>query len=121
MLNEILGTLHITKNCECKGKLFDYYGHVIRELFKELRKGDDVSTLNSYIIKLDDHLNRKTLCEKCRDKKIEKLTNKCGNREIADFLYKYDTNKWIPFNEFKNIEYLAKGGFSVVQTATWTS
>ena len=27
--------------------------------------------------------------------------------------------KWIPFNEFKNIEYLAKGGFGEVHKATW--
>ena len=27
--------------------------------------------------------------------------------------------QWIPFNEFKNIEYLAKGGFGEVHKATW--
>ena len=27
--------------------------------------------------------------------------------------------RWIPFNEFKNIEYLAKGGFGEVHKATW--
>ena len=27
--------------------------------------------------------------------------------------------KWIPYDEFKNIEYLAKGGFGEVHKATW--
>jgi len=27
--------------------------------------------------------------------------------------------RWIPFNEFGNIEYLAKGGFGEVHKATW--
>ena len=58
---------------------------------------------------------------------MEKLTDKCGNEEIARFLYyqcksKYyngDYIRWIPFDEFKNIEYLAKGGFGEVHKATW--
>ena len=27
--------------------------------------------------------------------------------------------QWIPFDEFKNIKYLAKGGFGEVHKATW--
>ena len=60
---------------------------------------------------------------------IEKLTDECGNEEIARFLYyqcKLDAEhyyeeyiRWIPFDEFKNIEYLAKGGFGEVHKATW--
>ena len=30
-----------------------------------------------------------------------------------------DYVRWIPFNEFENIEYLAKGGFGEVSKATW--
>src|SRR5437660_4300515 len=62
-------------------------------------------------------------------KKIEKLTDKCGNKDIARFLYYqcklnawyYNSEyiRWIPFDEFKNIEYLAKGGFGEVHKATW--
>ena len=61
-------------------------------------------------------------------KEIKELTNECGNKKIARFLYDcklnakyYEHNyiRWIPFNEFKNIEYLAKGGFSEVHKATW--
>src|SRR5439155_26266575 len=58
-----------------------------------------------------------------------KLTDKYGNEEVARFLYyqcklnaEYYNDRdirWIPFNEFKNIEYLAKGGFGEVYKATW--
>ena len=54
------------------------------------------------------------------------LTDKCGNEEIARFLYRCKLNvynndyiRWIPFDEFKNIKYLAKGGFGEVHRATW--
>ena len=56
-------------------------------------------------------------------KKIEKLTDECRNKEIAEFLYESRLNskyiQWIPFDEFENIEYLAKGGFGEVHKATW--
>jgi len=74
-------------------------------------------------------LNKEILCEGCKEKEIEKLTDKCGNEKIARFLYyqcklnaKYYNDgyiRWIPFDEFKNIEYLAKGGFGEVHKATW--
>ena len=42
---------------------------------------------------------------------------------MARFLYDCKLNnrriRWIPFNEFTNIEYLAKGGFGEVHKATW--
>ena len=56
------------------------------------------------------------------------LADKCGNEEIAKFLYECRLNRkrdfgdyirWVPFDEFKNIEYLAKGGFGEVHKATW--
>ena len=31
----------------------------------------------------------------------------------------YEHIRWIPFDEFKNIKYLAKGGFGEVHKATW--
>ena len=66
---------------------------------------------------------------KVAKEKIEKLTDKCGSEEIARSLYyqcklnaEYYYNeyiRWIPFDEFKNIEHLAKGGFGEVHKATW--
>src|SRR5207248_9154872 len=85
--------------------------------------------LNDELNKIDFELNKKVLCEGCKEKKFKKLTDKCGNEEIARFLYyqcKLNANmyyneyiQWIPFDEFKNIEYLAKGGFGEVHKATW--
>ena len=57
----------------------------------------------------------------------KKLTDQCGNGEIARFLYECRLNpkhhnnyiRWIPFDEFKDIKYLAKGGFGEVHKATW--
>ncbi|CAG8721608.1 18393_t:CDS:2 [Dentiscutata erythropus] len=56
---------------------------------------------------------------------IEKLHNICGNKGIAEFLYKCKcvdnpVTRWIPFDEFEDIEYLGKGGFGVVYKATWS-
>ena len=45
---------------------------------------------------------------------------------MAKLLYQCKLNsvdiayiRWIPFNEFQNIKYLAKGGFGEVQKAVW--
>ena len=71
-------------------------------------------------------LNRKVLCEKCKEKKKENLINKCGNEELARLLYASKLNshndwyiRWIPFNEIVNIEHLARGGFGEVSKAMW--
>jgi len=83
------------------------------------------------LIKIDKELNRKVLCESCKRKKLEKLIKKYGNEQVSKFLYQCKLNpygdyynyycciRWIPFNEFRNIEYLAKGGFGEVHKATW--
>ena len=82
--------------------------------------------LNDKLFRIDDELNRKVLCESCKGKKTDKLTDKYGNEKIARFLYDsklnrkkyyYEYVRWIPFNEFENIEYLAKGGFGEVYKA----
>ena len=66
---------------------------------------------------MDVDLNGKVLCKSCKVKKIEKLIDKCENEEIPRLLYYCKLNpkysnyiQWIPFNEFRDIEYLAKGG-----------
>ena len=72
-------------------------------------------------------LNKEVLCEGCKGKEIRKLADICGNEEIAKFLYECRLNaknhnnyiQWIPFDEFKNIKYLAKGGFGEVHKTTW--
>jgi len=132
--NELLETLKIIENCtSCKDEKID--GNDLDKCLAKLKKEeqgkekeDIIHKLNDELNKIDFELNKKVLCESCKEKKIKKLTDKYGNEEIARFLYYqcklsaydyYDYIQWIPFNEFKNIEYLAKGGFGEVHKATW--
>src|SRR5207248_7461013 len=95
---------------------------------REKKKEDIINELNRELFRLNIRLNKKILCKGCKEKKIEKLTDKCGNEEISRFLCQCKLNaeyyndhyiRWIPFDEFKNIQYLAKGGFGEVHKATW--
>src|SRR6266545_2209448 len=95
-----------------------------RELINKIGEKYD---LNKILFEMNVRLNKEVLCEGCKRKEIRKLADKCGNEEIAKFLYECRLNaknhnnyiQWIPFDEFKNIEYLAKGGFGEVHKATW--
>src|SRR5205807_2378 len=88
-----------------------------------------IDQIGDKLIDIDDKLKKKVLCKDCEGKKIEKLNDECGNEGIARFIYECKLNsnnnnnehdiRWIPFNEFGNIEYLAKGGFGEVHKATW--
>ena len=131
--NELFETIKIIENCtNCKekkidGKDLDKIEKCLAELEKEeqgQKKEWSINIINE-LNKIDFKLNKKVLCEGCKEKEIEKLTDKCGNEEIARFLYyqcKFSVGyyyiRWIPFDEFKNIEYLAKGGFGEVHKAT---
>ena len=42
-----------------------------------------------------------------------------GNEFIDKFIQEHQNLKWFPYNTFKNVKYLDKGGFSTVYTATW--
>ena len=136
--NELLETTKIIENCtSCKDKKMDgndldKIKNCLAELEKKeqgKKKEDTIDELNDKLFKINIRLNKWILCESCKGKKIEKLTDKYGNEEIARFLYyqcklnayNYDDEyiRWIPFDEFKNIEYLAKGGFGEVHKATW--
>ena len=133
--NELLETLKIIENCtSCKDEKID--GNKLDKCLAELekeeqikKKEDTINGLNDGLNKIDFELNKKVLCEGCKEKKVKKLTDKYGNEEMARLLYyqcklnaKYYYNEyiqWIPFDEFKNIEYLAKGGFGEVHKTTW--
>src|SRR5207237_1011968 len=127
--NELLETLKITENCtSCKDKKIDRIDFdKIEKCLDKLEEEEEEDIVNG-LNKIDYELNKKILCEGCK-RKIEELTDKCGNEEIARFLYqcKLNINKkhyydsyiqWIPFDDFKNIEYLAEGGFGEVHKAT---
>jgi len=96
-----------------------------RKLINKIGKKHD---LVENLFKMNVRLNKEVLCKSCKRKEIRKLTDKCGNEEIAEILYECKLNakhhddhiRWIPFDEFKNIKYLAKGGFGEVHKATWS-
>src|SRR5436305_13251318 len=129
LLNELLETTKIIENCtSCKDKKMDgndldKIKNCLAELEKKeqgKKKEDTIDELNDKLFKINIRLNNEILCEDCKEKEIEKLTDKCGNEKTARFLY-YECKlnathhsyyiRWIPFDGFKNIKYLAKGGF----------
>ena len=134
--NELFETLKTLRNCtNCneddtgKYNLYEFRKsiNVIKKCLTKLtgRKKDVIDKLNNELFKADNKLN-KILCEGSKEEKIEKLTDKCGNKEMARFLYQYRLNakhyddyiRWISFDKFRNIKYLAKGGFGEVHEAT---
>ena len=138
--NELLETLKLLENCtSCEKyniKNNHYWGcryNVPHELINEIelekeeqKKKKRIKRLDHNLINIDNELNRKVLCEGCKKKFFKKLVNECENEEMARLLYQCKLNsthiyhiRWIPFNEFGNIEYLAKGGFGEVSKATW--
>ncbi|RIA85129.1 kinase-like domain-containing protein [Glomus cerebriforme] len=68
-------------------------------------------------------------CQNCNSKIFQKDFDKwtSGNKYIDKFIQetqmkaksKYEVIEWIPYNQIRNIEYLAKGGFSTIYTANW--
>src|ERR1044072_3516148 len=73
-------------------------------------------------------LNTKNYCKKCSEKFTNMETRLCepcqfsGNEKINDFIKEPSSNKilkWIPHNQFNNIEEIGKGGFATIYSATW--
>src|SRR5581483_2762938 len=68
-------------------------------------------------------------CQSCNPKRFQKDFDKwtSGNEFINKFIQdtqlkalKYDqVIEWIPYNRFRNIQYLAQGGFSTIYKAIW--
>jgi len=133
--NELLETIKKIENCNsCEDKKIDLdktESYLVELEKEEQGKKDEhiIDELNNELFRINIRLNKEILCEGCKGKKIEKLTDECGNGEIARFLYyqcklnakRYDSDyiRWIPFYEFKNIEYLSKSNFGEVYKATW--
>jgi hypothetical protein len=126
MIKTTIETLKTIEDCiNCKDK------EVGRNGFDELRKLINEIGKKYYLVedlfKINIRLNKEVLCEGCKRKEIRKLADKCRNEEVAKLLYECRLNarhhddyiQWIPFDEFKNIEYLAKGGFGEVHKAIW--
>ena len=142
--NESFEALKIIENCaSCKdnrGKFnLDEFHELINEIEHYLARLEEreeeeeetvlIDELYRKLFEIDDILDKKVLCKSCEGKKIEKLTDKCENEELSRFIYalklnskysyvKYSYIQWVSFNEFRNIEYLAKGDFGEVYEAT---
>src|SRR5436190_14391025 len=68
-------------------------------------------------------------CQSCNSKHFQQDFNKwtSGNKEIDEFIQKFQLNatcsqevlEWIPYENFSDIKYLAKGGFCTVHKAKW--
>ena len=109
------------KDKEVGRNSFDEFRKLINKIGKKCNLVENLFEINT-------RLSKEVLCEGCKRKEIRKLADKCRNEEIAKFLYECRLNRkqyydnytqWIPFDEFKNIEYLAKGSFGEVHEATW--
>ena len=142
LLSEFIETLKTIEDCtNCKDNMgkfnLDECHKLINKIESCLAKLEKVKEewekrmlihyLNKKLFEIDNELNRWALCESCKEE-VKKLTDKYGNKEIARFLHECKLNeecyhskyiRWIPFNEFRNIEYLAKGGFGEVHKAIW--
>src|SRR6266516_3203887 len=65
-LNELPGTLKIIENCtSCKDKKID--GNELDKWLAELEKEDIIDKLFNELNKIDFELNKKVLCESCRE------------------------------------------------------
>lgn len=68
-------------------------------------------------------------CKSCNSKHFQQDFKKwtSGNKEIDKFIQKFQLNatcyeavlEWIPYEKFRDIEYLAEGGFGIVYRAKW--
>ncbi|RHZ61735.1 hypothetical protein Glove_346g125 [Diversispora epigaea] len=98
--------------------------------------------MNIFTSRKLDGSNKNTSCLKCKRKRInsmqlcirctalekEHLVVNSGNENIDNFIKKSQSSKntsvnrfleWVPYDEFKNIECIGKGGFSQIYKATW--
>ena len=72
----------------------------------------------------------KIWCSHCNPEHIRQDIDKwtSGNEDIDELIKKtqreakdsYSMIEWIPYDRFTDVKYVAKGGFSVVYSATWT-
>src|SRR5205807_7263331 len=87
LLNELLETTKIIENCtSCKdikiyGNDLDKIKYCLAELEKEKQESKKciiIDKLNDKLFEINIRLNNEILCEGCKEKAIEKLTDKCG-------------------------------------------
>jgi len=85
------------KDKEVGRNSFDEFRKLINKIGKKYNLVENLFEINT-------RLNDEILCESCKEKKIEKLTDKCGNKEVARVLHECRLNpkhhnnyiRWIP-------------------------
>jgi len=95
----------------------------LRERYKNYRLCEECSQPNI------GAFNNYPWCQSCNSKHFQQDFNKwtSSNKEIDEFIQKFQLNatryeevlEWIPYEKFKDIKYLAKGGFGTVHKAFW--
>src|SRR6266498_4488922 len=68
-------------------------------------------------------------CQNCNSKRFQQKFSKwtSGNEHIDKFIQDaqlkarnaWEDLEWIPYNQLRNIQYLTKGGFSIIYNAIW--
>src|SRR5207247_590549 len=93
--NLIVKNIYLTINIKIKNKdkkIDEIDINEIEECLAELEKEEQkeymiINKLNYKLFEINIILNKEILCEGCKGKKIKKLTDECGNEEIARVLY----------------------------------
>jgi len=128
VINQIKGFEHSYKSyCELTEEQKSLIDELIpneelRERYKEYGLCKECSQPNT-------SYNYFAWCQSCNSKHFQQDFNKwtSGNKEIDEFIQKFQLNatrqeevlEWIPYEKFREIEYLAKGGFGTVHKAKW--
>jgi hypothetical protein len=97
----------------------------LRERYKKYGLCSECRQPNTY----DEYDGLHAWCQSCNSKHFQQDFNKwtSGNKEIDEFIQNVQLNatrceevlEWIPYENFKDIEYITKGGFDTVYRATW--
>src|SRR5437879_3909358 len=108
--NELLETLNMIENCtscennigKCNDDNLDEFHESINDIENNLarlekeeeeQEKEIINRILIYkLVYMDLGLNKKILCESCKGKRIEKLTDKCGNEKMYKLLYEYKLN-----------------------------
>jgi hypothetical protein len=95
------------------------------KIVKKRKKKIVCSECNKKRVPLDESHQICQVCYKYKSNPISKLS---GNKTIDDFIRYTQTNyitnregkmEFVPYEQFKNTEFIAEGGFSKIYKATW--
>ena len=89
---ETIETLKTIEGCaNCKN--MEVGRNDFDEFRKSINKIGEKDDLVGNLFEINTRLSKEVLCEGCKRKEIRKLADKCGNEEIAKFLYECRLNR----------------------------